>query len=223
MKKRLTTAPILTIPQGSTGYAIYCDASKSGLGAVLRQNGKVIVYASRQLKDYETRYPTHNMELVAVVFALKTWRHYLYGVHCEIFTDHKTVKYLLTQKQLNVHQGRWMELLNNCEFTINYYPDKANKVMDASSRKFTSNLAMLRGLSKELIKEIVNFGLVIVSGKLSSLQTRPLILEEIREAQRKGKVLVKPDGTLLFKGRTYISDIPRIKEQLLEEAHQAPY
>ena len=98
LKKRLTTAPFLTIPQGSTEFSIYCDASKSGLGAVLMQHGKVVAYASRQLKDYETRYPTHDMELAAVVFALKTWRHYLYRVHCEIYTDHKTLKYLFTQK-----------------------------------------------------------------------------------------------------------------------------
>ena len=104
LKTRLTTAPVLTIPQGSEGFAIFCDASKQGLGAVLMQHGKVIAYASRQLKDYETRYPTHDMELAAVVFALKMWRHYLYGVHCEIYTDHKTLKYLFSQKNLNVRQ-----------------------------------------------------------------------------------------------------------------------
>ena len=102
LKTRLTTAPVLTIPHGNNGFAIYCDASKHGLGAVLMQNGKVVAYASRQLKDYETRYPTHDLELAAVVFALKMWRHYLYGVHCEIYTDHKTLKYLFTQKDLNV-------------------------------------------------------------------------------------------------------------------------
>ena len=84
LKKRLTTAPVLTIPQGTAGFAIYCDASKLGLGAVLMQHGKVITYASHQLKDYEKRYPTHDLELAAVVFALKIWRHYLYGVHCDI-------------------------------------------------------------------------------------------------------------------------------------------
>ena len=101
----LTTTPVLAIPQENAGFAIYCDASKLGLGAVLMQHGKVIAYALRQLKEYETRYPIQDMEFAAVVFALKTWRHYLYDVHFDIFTDHKMMKYLFTQKQLNVHQG----------------------------------------------------------------------------------------------------------------------
>ena len=98
LKRRLTIAPVLTLPQGIEGFTIYCDASKSGLGAVLMQHGKVVAYASRQLKDYETRYPTHDIELAAVVFALKIWRHYLYGLHYDIYTDHKNLKYLFTQK-----------------------------------------------------------------------------------------------------------------------------
>ena len=89
---------MLTILQGAEGFEIYCDASKQGLGAVLIQHGKVVAYTSRQLKEYETRYPTHDMELAAVVFALKIWRHYLYGLHCKIFTGHKTLKYIFTQK-----------------------------------------------------------------------------------------------------------------------------
>ena len=149
---------------------------------MLIQHGKVVVYASRQLKYYETRYPTHDMELATLVFALKTWRHYLYGVHCEIYTDHKTLKYLFTQKQPNVCQGRWLELLKDYNFTINYYSGKANKVADALSRKSTDNVAMLRGLSKELIKEIVEFGLEIVSGKLSSLHVRSVTKNPVAAA-----------------------------------------
>ena len=85
------------------------------------QNGKVVAYASRQLKDYEMRYPTHDLELVVVIFALKMWRHYLYGVYCEIYTDHKTLKYLFTQKDLNVRQGRQLEFLTDYDFDINYH------------------------------------------------------------------------------------------------------
>ena len=102
LKRRLTTAPILVLPEEGVDYDIYCDASHNGLGAVLMQKGKVIAYASRQLKDYETRYPTHDLELAAVVFALKIWRHYLYGVKCNIYTDHKSLKYFFTQKDLNM-------------------------------------------------------------------------------------------------------------------------
>ena len=98
LKGRLTTAPVLTLPDGSDSYDVYSDASKNGLGCVLMQNGKVIAYASRQLKPYEANYPPHDLELAAIVFALKIWRHYLYGVKCRIFTDHKSLKYIFTQK-----------------------------------------------------------------------------------------------------------------------------
>ena len=102
LKRRLTTAPILTLPSGVEGFEIYSDASKQGLGCVLMQNGRVIAYASRQLKKHEQNYPVHDLELAAVVFALKIWRHYLYGVTCRIYTDHKSLKYLFTQRELNM-------------------------------------------------------------------------------------------------------------------------
>ena len=143
LKKRLVSAPILTIPSGSGGFTIYSDASRKGLGCVLMQHGKVVAYASRQLKPYEQNYPTHDLELAAVVFALKIWRHYLYGEQCEIFTDHKSLKYLFTQKELNMRQRRWLELLKNYDLTISYHPGKANVVADALSRKSAGNLAAL--------------------------------------------------------------------------------
>jgi hypothetical protein len=96
LKQRLVTAPVLTLPSGSDGFVIYSDASHKGLGCVLMQQGKVIAYASRQLKTYERNYPTHDLELATVVFALKIWWHYLYGEHCEIYTDHKILKYFFT-------------------------------------------------------------------------------------------------------------------------------
>ena len=98
LKKRLTTAPVLTLPDGKEGFAVYTDASKEGLGCVLMQNGKVIAYATRKLKQHEMNYPTHDLELAAVLFALKKWRHYLYGITFEAFTDHKSLKYLFSQK-----------------------------------------------------------------------------------------------------------------------------
>ncbi|PON34285.1 LOW QUALITY PROTEIN: Ribonuclease H-like domain containing protein [Trema orientale] len=118
LKQRLISAPVLTIPLGTEGFVIYSDASKQGLGCVL-MNGKVIAYASRQLKDYECNYPIHDIELAAVVFALKIWRHYLYGIHCKIFTDHKSLKYLFTQKELNMRQRRWLELVKDYDCDIN--------------------------------------------------------------------------------------------------------
>ena len=102
-----------------------------------------MAYASRQLKPYEQNYPTHDLELAVVVFALKIWRHYLYGEQCEIFTNHKSLKYLFTKKELNMRQRRWLELLKDYDLTISYHPGKANVVADALSRKFAGNLAAL--------------------------------------------------------------------------------
>ena len=99
-------AKISSIPDGSDGFVVYCDASIVGLGCVLMQNGKVIAYASRQLKLHEKNYPTHDLELVAVVFAMKIWRHYLYGVYVDVFTDHKSLQYVFSQKDLNLCQRR---------------------------------------------------------------------------------------------------------------------
>nr|GFA19864.1 retrotransposon protein, putative, Ty3-gypsy subclass [Tanacetum cinerariifolium] len=111
------------------------DASKKGLGCVLMQHGKVIAYASRQLKPYEVNYPTHDLELAAVVFTLKIWRHYLYGESCDVFTDHKSLKYIFTRQELNMRQRRWLELLKDYDTNIQHHPRKANVVADALSRK----------------------------------------------------------------------------------------
>ncbi|WMV20230.1 hypothetical protein MTR67_013615 [Solanum verrucosum] len=121
LKTRLTTAPVLTLPEGSDGYVIYCDVSRVGLGCVLMQRGKVIAYASRQLKVHEKNYPTHDLELAAVVFALKIWRHYLYGVHVDVFTDH-SLQYVFTQKELNLRQRRWLEFLKDYNMSVHYHP-----------------------------------------------------------------------------------------------------
>jgi len=107
------------------------------------QHGQVIAYASRQLKRHEQNYPTYNLEMAAVVFALKLWRHYLYGETCEIYTDHKSLKYIFEQKDLNLRQRRWMELLKDYDCTILYHPGKANVVADALSRKLMGSLATL--------------------------------------------------------------------------------
>ena len=87
---------------------MYYDASRMDLGYVLIQHGKVIAYASRKLRPHEKNYPTHDLELAAVIFALKIWRHYLYGVHVDIYTDHKSLQYIFNQKDLNLRQRRWL-------------------------------------------------------------------------------------------------------------------
>ena len=114
---------------------MYCDALYHGLGAVLMQRSKVIAYASRQLKKHEENYTTHDLELGAVVFALKLWRHYLYGTKCTEFTDHKSLQHILDQKELNMRQRRWLELLSDYDCEICYHIGKANVVVDAISQK----------------------------------------------------------------------------------------
>ena len=116
-------------------YTIYCDALRNGLGCVLMQRGRVVVYASRPLKNYEQNYLTHNLELEAIVFALKLWRHYLYGENFDWFSDHKSLKYIFSPKDLSARQRRWMETLEDFNFTLQYHPRKANVIADALSRK----------------------------------------------------------------------------------------
>ena len=122
---------------------IFSDASLNGLGYVRMQEGKVVTYASRQLNSHEKNYPTHDLELAAIVFALKIWRHDFYGEKCFIYTDHKSLKYLPSQRELNLRQRRWMELIKDYNCVIDYYPGKANVVADALSRKIMQTLRTL--------------------------------------------------------------------------------
>ncbi|GJZ24279.1 putative reverse transcriptase domain-containing protein [Tanacetum coccineum] len=120
--------------EGSENFMLYCDALPKGLGIILMQREKVIAYASRQLKVHEKNYTTHDLELRVVVFALKMWRHYLYGTKCVVFTDHKCLQHILDQKEMNMRQRRWLELLSDYDYEICYHSGKANVVADALSR-----------------------------------------------------------------------------------------
>nr|GEW59320.1 putative reverse transcriptase domain-containing protein [Tanacetum cinerariifolium] len=123
------------LPEGNDDFVAYCDASIQGLGAVLMQKEKVIAYASRQLKPNEETYTTHDLELGAVVFVLKIWRHYVYGTKCTIFTDHKSLQHILNKKELNMRQRHCLELLTDYDCEIHYHLGKANVVADALSQK----------------------------------------------------------------------------------------
>nr|GEV55033.1 reverse transcriptase domain-containing protein [Tanacetum cinerariifolium] len=146
IKQKLCSAPILALPKGSENFIVYYDASYKGLGAVLMQKEKVIAYASRQLKIHEKNYKTHDLELGAVVFALKMWRHYLYGTRCIIFTDYKSLQHILDQKELNMRKQCWLELLSDYDCDIRYHPGKANVVADALSKKERSRPLRVRAL-----------------------------------------------------------------------------
>jgi hypothetical protein len=153
LKKRLTTTPVLTMPDMEKSFSIYCDASGQGLGCVLMQDGHVVAYASRQLRKHEEKYPTHNLELAAVVHALRIWRHYIIGKMCEVYLDHKSLKYIFTQPDLNLRQRRWLELIKDYDLGINYHPGKANVVADTLSRRSHLNMLATRELLLEFCTE----------------------------------------------------------------------
>jgi hypothetical protein len=153
---------VLIMPDIHKGFDVYCDASHLGLGCVLMQEGKVIAYASRQLRKHEKNYPTHDLELAVVVHALKIWMHYMIGNKCKIFTDHKSLKYIFTQKELNLRQRRWLELIKDYDLEIQYHPGKANVVADALSHKGQVNNITTHLMAQELCWEMeqLNLGML---------------------------------------------------------------
>jgi hypothetical protein len=163
LKKRLTTTPVLTMPDMEKPFLIYYDASGHGLGCVLMQDGHVIAYASRELRKHEEKYPTLELELAAVVHALKIWRHYIIGKRCEVYSDRKSLKYIFTQLDLNLRQRRWLELIKDYDLGINYHPGKANIVADALSRRSHLNMLVTRELLPEFYKEFEKLNLGWVS------------------------------------------------------------
>ena len=159
MKRRLTSTPILIVPDRGQGYTVYCDSSRAGLGCVLMQSERVVAYGSCQLKNHEQNYPKHDMELAAVVFALKIWRHYLYGQEFEMYSDHKSLKYIFTQRDLNMRQRRWMKFLEDYDFTLHYHPGKANVVVDALIRKSWGVLASIASWEWRMLETMGQFRL----------------------------------------------------------------
>jgi hypothetical protein len=130
---------VLAQPDTTKPFDVYCDASGTGLGGVLMQEGRVISYSLRQLRRHEEHYPTHDLELAAVVMALQMWQHYLLGNVVHIYTDHKSLKYIFTQLDLNMRQRRWLELIKDYELKVHYHSEKANVIIDALSRKAHCN------------------------------------------------------------------------------------
>jgi hypothetical protein len=234
IKKKLTTAQVLTLPDIHQSFVIFCDASRQGLGCVLMQNEKVITYASRLLKPHEQNYPTHDLELAAIVHTLKKWRHYLIGNKCHIFTDHKSLKYIFTQPDLILRQRRWLELIKDYDIEIHYHLGKANVVADALSRKpfgekATTFLEDWKRESAQLNAFLEDSG---------SLEVKPMLEDLLRKAQRLDTETVSlaerarkeqlPDlktdeeGTLWFRDRLCVPK-GEARGILLDEAHNSAY
>ena len=246
LKDCLTSAPVLALPSGTGGYTVYYDASRVGLGCVLMQHGTVIAYASRQLKWHEQNYPTHDLEMAAVIFALKIWRHYLYGETCEIFTDHKSLKYIFQQRELNLRQRRWLELLKDYDCTIQYHPGMANVVADALSRKSSGSLTHISAEKRQLIRglyELHDKGLrleVLESrALLAHFRVKSVLMDIIKTAQCRDPQLMKimdevqqgqvddfvigDDGTLRLGTRLCVPDVDGLRKEIMEEAHHIAY
>nr|GEW28543.1 putative reverse transcriptase domain-containing protein [Tanacetum cinerariifolium] len=208
----------------------YCDASHKGLGAILMQREKVISYASRQLKIHEKNYTTHDLELCAVVFALKIWRHHLYGTKCTMFTDHKSLQHILDQKELNIRQRRWLELLSDYDCEIRYHPEKANVVADALSRKERIKPLRVRALvmtiGLDLPKQIL--GAQTEARKPENLKkedVRGMLIKNSKDPEkfRKEKLEPRPNGTLCFNNRSWLPCYGDLRALIMHEAHKSKY
>ncbi|GJV79998.1 putative reverse transcriptase domain-containing protein [Tanacetum coccineum] len=230
LKQKLCSAPILALPEGSEDFIVYCDASIKGLGAVLMQREKVISYASRQLKIHEKNYTTHDLELGAVVFALKIWRHYLYGTKCTVFTDHKSLQHILNQKELNMRQRRWLELLSDYDCDIRYHPGKANVVADALSRKEREPPLRVRALvmtiSLDLPKQILNAQTEARKPEnIKNEDVGGMLIENAKfpEALRTEKLEPRTDGTLCLNGRSWLPCYDDLRTVIMHESHKSKY
>ena len=193
------------------------------------QDGKVVAYASRKLKPHEQNYPTHDLELATVVFALKIRQHYLYDEKCRIYTDHKSLKYLLTHKELNLRQRRWLDLFKDYDCIIDYHPGKANVVADALSRKAMVALSLQHS----------EWRLADDGAILAQLKAQPVLKPMIIDAQKndeemqkkvhmvkdgdKTRFLVKEEGSLYFQERLCVADDKELKKKLLFEAHNTVF
>ncbi|GJX40731.1 putative reverse transcriptase domain-containing protein [Tanacetum coccineum] len=230
LKQKLCSAPILALPEGSEDFIAYCDASKKGLGDVLMQREKVIAYASRQLKIHEKNYTTHDLELGAVVFALKIWRHYLYGTKCTVFTDHKSLQHILNQKELNMRQRRWLELLSDYDCEIRYHPGKANVVADALSRKERDQplrvQALVMTISLDLPKQILNAQTKARKPEnIKNKDVRGMLLENAKDPEKVRTVKLEPrtDGTLCLNGRSWLPCYGDLRTMIMHESHKSKY
>jgi hypothetical protein len=237
LKQKFTTTLVLVLPDVHKPFSVYCDASYTGLGCVLMQEGKVVAYSSWQLKVHEKNYPTHDLDLAAVVHALnyptlwvEVW--YLRGP--------QEPQVHITQSELNMRQRRWLELIKDYELEIHYHPGKANVVADALSRKSQVNMLAAHPMPFELAKEFDRLSLRFLNNTQGvAIELEPTLEKDIRKGQKDDEKINKirhliidgkgPDfredaeGVVWFKDRLCVPDITSIQELILKEAHETAY
>jgi hypothetical protein len=240
LKEKLTTTPVLFLPDVHKPFSVYCDACYIGLGCVLMQEGRVVAYSSQQMKVHEKNYPIHDLELAIVVHALKTWRHHLYGHKCDVYTGHKSLKYIFTQLELNMRQRRWLELIKNYELEIHYHPGKANVVSNALSRKSQVNMMVAQSMPYELAKEFDILSLWFLNTMRGvTIELEPTLEREIKEAQKDDEKISEirqlilegrgkdfredAEGVVWLKDRLCVPNVQSIRELILKEAHEIAY
>ncbi|GJZ31465.1 putative reverse transcriptase domain-containing protein [Tanacetum coccineum] len=216
LKQKLCSAPIFALPEGSENFVVYCDASHKGLGAVLMQREKVIAYASHQLKVHEKNYTTHDLELGAVVFALKMWRHYLYGTKCVVFTDHKSLQHILDQKELNMRKRRWLELLSDYDCEIRYHLEKENMVADALSRKERIKPLRVRALVMTIG---LNLPKQILNAQAEARKEENYVAKDLHGMMNKLKP--RADRTLCLNNRSWILCFGDLRVLIMHESHKS--
>nr|GEW25844.1 putative reverse transcriptase domain-containing protein [Tanacetum cinerariifolium] len=224
IKQKLYSAPILALPKGLENFIVYCDASHKALDSVLMQNEKLIAYASRQLKIHDKNYITHDLELRAVVFALKMWRHYLYRTRCIVFTDHKSLPHILDQKELNMRKRRWLELLSDYDCDIRYHPGKANVVAEALSRKDRYRPLRVRAL---VMTMGLNLPKKILEAQTEVLKPKNLNAKDvggmIKKDLPKEKLEPRADGTLCLNNRSWVPCFGDLRTLIMHESYKSKY
>ncbi|GJU02125.1 putative reverse transcriptase domain-containing protein [Tanacetum coccineum] len=218
LKYNLCNALILSLPDGIKDFVVYCDASNQGLGCVLMQRVKVIAYASRQLKIHEKNYTTHNLELGAVMFVLKTWRHYLYRTKSVIYTDHKSLQHIFDQNELNMRQRRWIELFSDYECEIRYHPGKANVVADALSRKERVKPRRVRAMAMTIQSGVKSMVLAAQSEAFKEENAPAERLHGLDQQMEK-----KRDGGLYFMDRIWVPLVGGVRTIIIDKAHKTRY
>ncbi|GKC11815.1 reverse transcriptase domain-containing protein [Tanacetum coccineum] len=218
LKQKLCSASILALPEESENFIVYCDASHKGLCAVLMQKEKIIAYASHQLKIHEKNYTTHDLELGAVVFALKMWRHYLYDTKCVVFTDHNSLQHIPNQKDLNMRQRRWLELLSDYDCELCYHSGKANVVADALSRKSRPKPLRVQALVMTIS---LNLPMQILNAQVEARKEENYGTEDLCGMIK--NLEPHADGTLCLKNRSWIPCFGNLRALIIHESHKSKY